>query len=121
MHVSNPCLIDTFKDEYHLKESLDEARDMMKYKPKKNPNRLSIVDDSTILTDDEERNEQIAEKIARKYGLAYFQQSCIAGNDSQMKELIDARKELSVYMTVGEIEEPFTPNGRYTKCFSFYS
>lgn len=94
---------------------------MMKYKPKKNPKRLSIVDDSTILTDEEEQNEQIAEKIARKYGLAYFQQSCIAGNDNRLEELIAARNELSLHMSVGEIEEPFTPNGRYTKCFSFYS
>ncbi len=41
MQITSPCLIDTFKDEYHLNEqqdeSLDEARDMMKYKPLKQP------------------------------------------------------------------------------------
>jgi hypothetical protein len=41
MKITSPCLIDTFKDEYHLneqqEESLDEARDMMKYKSVKQP------------------------------------------------------------------------------------
>ena len=46
MKITSPCLIDTFKDEYHLNEqdeSLDEARDMMKYKPVKQPATSNIT------------------------------------------------------------------------------
>lgn len=110
-------LIDLFKDEYHLSESTD----MMKYRLRKSPNRTSIIDDDVFLTDEEERNEQIVEQIARKYGLKYFQQSYISGTEQQMKALTLAREEISKYMEVSEIESPFTLNGYYTKCFSFYS
>ena len=93
----------------------------MRYKFVKKPNRKSIIDDTIFLTDEEERNENIAEQIAKKYNLKYFQQSCIAGTEQQLRDLIKAREEISKYMKVGEIESPFTYNGYYTKCFSFYS
>ena len=123
MKISKPCLIDTFKDEYHLNEneSLDEARDMMKYKPVKQ-NRPSIMSSFYTLTDEEEQNERIAEQIANKYGLKYFQQSCIAArNDAELPALNKARKEIAKYMDVDEIEHPTAPNKDYEWIFVFWS
>ncbi len=110
MKISKPCLIDTFKDEYHLNEneSLDEARDMMKYKPvKKSPNRPRLLHPEEQLTDEEEQNERIAEQIANKYGLLYIEQSCIGGKSYQFNDLVAAKRELSKFMKTGDIEQPF--------------
>ena len=60
MRVYTPQHIDVFKDEYHLnnnqqEESLDEARDMMKYKP--------IKQTTSTTTQTKELNQREADRI----------------------------------------------------------
>jgi len=60
MRVYTPHHIDVFKDEYHLnnnqqEESLDEARDMMKYKP--------IKQTTSTTTQTKELNQREADRI----------------------------------------------------------
>lgn len=125
MNIVQPFHIDTFKEEYHLNEneSLEEARDMMKYKLRKNPNRPRKLHPDELLTDEEEQNEQFAQQIANTYGLIYINQCGIgAVTDSQMIYLKQARKELIDYgISVGEIRHPFTPDSEIKWIFTFDS
>ena len=120
MNIKTPCLIDTFKDEYHLDESLDEARDMMKYKPVKQ-NRSRLLEPTEHLTDEEEQNERIAQQIADKYGLMYIEQSCIGGKSYQFNDLVAAKRELSKFMETDDIKHPFTPDEEIDWLFVFWS
>lgn len=123
MNIAQPFHIDTFKEEYHLNEneSLDEARDMMKYKPRKNPNRPRLLNPDEQLTDEEEQNERIAEQIANKYGLLYVEQSCIGGKSYQFNDLVAAKRELSKFMETDDIKQPFTPDEEIDWLFVFWA
>ena len=56
------------------------------------------------LTDEQERNEQFAEAVAKKLGLEYYQQSCIAGNKEELDKLKLAKAILSKRMETDDIE-----------------
>ena len=89
---------------------------------KNTKNRLRLLHSDEYLTDEEEKNEQIAEQTAKKYGLMYFEQSCIAGKNHQFNDLVSAKSEISEHMQTGEFERPFASEREVADwLFVFYS
>lgn len=69
-----------------------------------------------------EVNERFAQEIARRLGVEYVQQSCIAVSSENKKAILEMAHEiLSQYMEVGEIRRPMTDDGVHKWLFTFYS
>ena len=82
--------------------------------------RMSVLRPDKQLTAEEEKNERFAEAVAKKFGLAYFPESCIAGANEQLALLKKARDIISKRMDVGPIKDE-KYHDVYKKKFVFYS
>jgi hypothetical protein len=66
------------------------------------------------MSDIEEINEKIVEKIAQKYDLNYFQGDAIGTkNNSQLNDIQSARDEVSKHMSVGKVSWMGEPGNYY--------
>ena len=69
-----------------------------------------------------EINERFAEEIAKRVGVKYIQQSCLAiENENMLSMLKLAHQILSQYMEVGEIRRSPTAGSMNKWLFTFYS
>ena len=82
--------------------------------------RMSVLRPDKRLTAEEEKNERFAEAVAKKFGLAYFPESCIACANEQLALLKEARDIISKRMDVGPIKDE-KYHDVYKKKFVFYS
>ena len=85
--------------------------------------RPSLVDSTTCLSKDAERNEVFAKMIADEFGLIYVEQAFLATNDeNKLLLLFKAKDILSQFMSVGErVRQTCTPDDNYRWIFTFQS
>ena len=84
------------------------------------PARMSKLRPDYQLTAEEEKNERFAEAVAKRFGLLYVPESCIAAHKEQMASLKKARSILAKRMEVEKIER-LVFDDEYDYAFAFWS
>ena len=60
---------------------------------------------SKKLSDENEFNKRFAEEVSKYFGLKYYQQSCIAGEESELEKLKRAKEIVSMQIETDKIEK----------------